>query len=70
MVDFFAEKMKRRLREKSRNGWSGWDEDWFHEGEITERIKGQATRDSIDPVDIANYCAFLDLKREWAKKPK
>jgi hypothetical protein len=77
MVDEFAEKMKTRLRQKSRDGWKGWDEEWFHEGEISERIvkqviTGDAYKDlkserqlkPIDPIDLANYCAFLDLKRE------
>ena len=77
MVDEFAEKMKTRLRQKSRDGWKGWDEEWFHEGEISERIAKQVVRDGaypdlkngqhlrrIDPIDLANYCAFLELKRE------
>lgn len=76
MVDAFAEKMKRRLRQKSRDGWSGWDEEWFDEDEIKERIYNQThvevtssavpklmERKLIDPIDLANYCAFLDMKR-------
>lgn len=76
MVDDFAEKMKKRLREKSRDGWTGWDSDEFHEGEIKHRIMRQifvfperVEKDTnhpprtIDPVDLANYCAFLELKR-------
>ena len=80
MVDAFAEKMKKRLRKKARDGWTGWDDKMFHEGEITNRIQRQVVRigwslkeasiereiewRKIDPIDLANYCAFLNLKQE------
>lgn len=64
MVDEFADKMKKRLRQKSRDGWTGWSEDWFNHTVISGRIREQSYRDYIDPIDLANYCAFLDLKRK------
>lgn len=76
LVDEFASEMKKRLREKTKDGWTGWDDDRFHEGEINHRIMRQifvyperVEKDSnhptrtIDPVDLANYCAFLNYKR-------
>lgn len=76
MVDEFAGEMKKRLREKSKQGWHGWDESWFDNYQVEKRIRKQVLDDCllgrlnetafkrIDPIDLANYCAFLDLKHK------
>ncbi len=66
LVDAFAEEMKAKLREKAQGGYTGWDDpDWA----VSERpldpedeTVWQALHEHVgkgDPVDIANFAAFI-----------
>jgi len=57
----FVVKMEKRLNEKSRRGWKGWDDDALfddmHKRLILNALEG-------DYVDVANLAMFLDNLKE------
>lgn len=56
-VDMFAAAMKAKLALKREQGASGWE---IAEPEMLEfRLTEQANKPHIDPIDVANYAAFL-----------
>lgn len=56
-VDMFAAAMKAKLALKREQGASGWE---IAEPEMLEfRLAEQANKPHIDPIDVANYAAFL-----------
>lgn len=73
LVDDFAQAMKKKLRRKFMQGREGWDDPRWAKESIVERIReqidkaqvtgyddlGQRVHKPIDPVDVANFCAFL-----------
>ena len=63
MVHEFTTAMKAKLQKKANEGRDGWDSpDW------TPKMIRKALDEHIetgDPIDIANYCAFL-----WHRQPK
>lgn len=64
-VDEFAARMKARLTEKHKAGYTGWKE---HSQEHLEyRIREASTEISLNPpkdVDVANLCAIHYLNRK------
>jgi hypothetical protein len=36
--------------------------------ERIEKSKAEHPQRTVDPVDLANYCAFLDMKRDTLKE--
>lgn len=72
MVDAFAEEMKEKLRKKWWERWDGWDEPEKLSGDkLVELLKQQANRADMDPIDVANFAAFVWNRRgEPAKKEK
>lgn len=69
LVDAIAVQMKERLRARKKEGWCGWKRDWFDEDEIRKRLYNQSRRKQLDPVDIANYAAFLFYKQHRHRTP-
>lgn len=62
LVNAFAKEMKKKLKRKALEGYYGWDSpDWTPE-QVMESLR--AHLDKGDPVDIANFAAFL-----WNKQP-
>ena len=66
MVDAFASEMKAKLHRKLvEPGWKPgtshlWDQpDKLSDDDLVNRLKEQVSRADIDPVDVANYAAFL-----------
>ena len=58
MVSAFAREMKKKLREKMREGYHGWDDpDSFNPKAIMRALVDHV--DKGDPVDVANVAAFL-----------
>lgn len=56
-VNMFAAAMKAKLALKREQGASGWE---IAEPEMLEfRLAEQANKSHIDPIDVANYAAFL-----------
>ncbi len=64
LVDAFAEQMKKKFSKKWTEGFHGWDDDdiekdgWDAET-IHIRILNHLYKEQPDPVDIANFAAFL-----------
>lgn len=63
LVDDFAEQMKARLIVKFKEGKSGWDNDDWLAQDIIDQMIAQAEKG--DPIDTANFAAFL-----WNKQQK
>jgi hypothetical protein len=57
LVNKFADEMKRKLLAKYNEGRSGWDDERWTPGEIRSALLEHAVKG--DPVDVANFCAFL-----------
>lgn len=57
LVDAFSEAMKAKLKEKLKTGRGGWDDERWTPEMIMKALKEHV--DKGDPVDIANFCAFL-----------
>ena len=57
LVDGFAVDMKRKLKEKFRESCYGWDNPIWTEEDIREALHNHTLKG--DPVDIANFAAFL-----------
>jgi len=66
----FTEEMRKRLREKQREGFQGWDDIDFEAWDIPRRLHDKALDvllagekcDKKDLVDIANFAMFLHGK--------
>lgn len=60
-VDKLASAMKVKLEKQRSKGYSGWDKD------CTQERLSQLLREHLDkgdPVDVANFCAFLFYREE------
>lgn len=56
-VDMFAAAMKAKLALKREQGASGWE---IAEPDMLQfRMAEQANKSDVDPIDVANYAAFL-----------
>lgn len=55
-VDKLAEAMKAKLQKQRLKGYGGWDTDCTQE-RLSELLREHV--DKGDPVDVANFCAFL-----------
>lgn len=56
-VDDFADKMKKKLREKYMEGKTGWDDpDWSHEDRIAAL---EEHLEKGDMIDVANFAMFV-----------
>ncbi|WKL14221.1 hypothetical protein QYQ99_17595 [Comamonas testosteroni] len=60
-VDAMAALMKVKLAKQRDKGYSGWDTDCTRE-RLSELLRGHV--DKGDPVDVANFCAFLSARGE------
>ena len=60
-VDALAELMKAKLAKQRAKGYGGWDTDCTRE-RLSELLRGHV--DKGDPVDVANFCAFLSSRGE------
>lgn len=61
-VDALAAKMKAKLAKQRAKGYGGWDT-----FECTQQRLSDMLRDHVakgDPVDVANFCAFLNARDE------
>jgi hypothetical protein len=56
LVDEFANAMKAKLDRSKRVGWNA---PWFNENIIIRRLQSEVNTEYVDPVDVANYAAFL-----------
>lgn len=60
LVDRFADKMKERLFEKiDDNPGGGWEDEGWTDSQIIEGAKKNLDTGKVDPIDAANFCAFL-----------
>ncbi len=71
-VDRFAEVMKKKLRKKASEGWSGWDQDRYTEfGVFQQRLHRLVGRvlagEPGEVVDVANFCMFV---HEYLRRQK
>jgi len=57
LCEAFAEAMYDRLKAKFNEGYRGWDAPYWTVEEIIRSIQQEA--DLGDPIDAANYCAFM-----------
>ena len=57
LIDAFALEMKGKLLNKFRDGWRGWD--IMAPVDAEQALRMQLVKKPMDPVDIANFCAFL-----------
>ncbi|KGH27744.1 hypothetical protein [Comamonas testosteroni] len=60
-VDALAALMKAKLAKQRAKGYGGWDTDCTRE-RLSELLRGHV--DKGDPVDVANFCAFLSARAE------
>ncbi len=60
-VDALASLMKAKLAKQRDKGYGGWDTDCTRE-RLSELLRGHV--DKGDPVDVANFCAFLSARGE------
>lgn len=60
-VDALATLMKAKLAKQRAKGYGGWDTDCTRE-RLSELLRGHV--DKGDPVDVANFCAFLSARGE------
>lgn len=61
-VDALAMQMKAKLAKQRAKGYSGWDD-----SECTREWLSKLLREHVhkgDPVDVANFCAFLSARGE------
>ena len=61
-VDDLASRMKARLAEARRHGLNGWQNRAWTPTQITKALREAAAQGN--PVDVANYCAFLYARGE------
>lgn len=70
VVDDFTEKMRARLRDKAKAGFTGWDDPDWDSCDLYRRMQSKVTEvlvrgNNCDPkhlVDIANFAMFLHFK--------
>jgi len=55
LVDEFAHALKLRLRQRARQGKTGWEKNWWRD-ECLEKFKESANNEEI--LDTAGYAAF------------
>lgn len=60
-VDALALRMKAKLEKQREKGYGGWDTDCTQE-RLSELLRQHV--DKGDPVDVANFCAFLQARGE------
>lgn len=60
-VDALAVLMKAKLTKQRAKGYGGWDTDCTQQ-RLSELLRGHV--DKGDPVDVANFCAFLSARGE------
>ncbi len=66
LVDDFAADMKEKLEAKACQGWGGWSDAQIPL--FVERMRGHAVQNEPDPIDVANFCAFIwNLQRPGRK---
>lgn len=64
MVDAFAQEMKEKLRKKWMERQDGWDEPKkLSDGKLIELLMQQVGRADMDPIDVANFAAFIWNRR-------
>lgn len=56
-VDMFAAAMKAKLAMKREQGLSGWET--LELSQLTFLLHRQVNKEELDPIDVANYAAFL-----------
>lgn len=61
-VDALAEAMKAKLAKQRARGYGGWDTPEFTQQRLSDMLRGHV--DKGDPVDVANFCAFLAARGE------
>lgn len=61
-VDKMAIAMKEKLAKKRAKGFSGWDTTAVSQARMTKMLREHV--DKGDPVDVANFCAFLAARGE------
>jgi len=62
-VDELAERMKAKLEQQREKGYSGWN----NKRQCTQQHLSNLLREHVgkgDPVDVANFCAFLQARGE------
>lgn len=60
-VDALAAAMKAKLEKQRAKGYGGWDTDCTQQ-RLSDMLRGHV--DKGDPVDVANFCAFLVARGE------
>lgn len=61
-VDALAEAMKAKLAKQRARGYGGWDTPECTQQRLSDMLRGHV--DKGDPVDVANFCAFLAARGE------
>ena len=61
-VDALAATMKANLAKQRAKGYSGWDTPEFTQQRLSDMLREHV--DKGDPVDVANFCAFLAARGE------
>lgn len=61
-VDALAAAMKAKLARQRAKGYGGWDTPECTQQRLSDMLRAHA--DKGDPVDVANFCAFLDARGE------
>lgn len=61
-VDALAAAMRAKLTKQRAKGYSGWDTTEFTQQRLSDMLREHV--DKGDPVDVANFCAFLAARGE------
>lgn len=65
-VDALAAKMKAKLAKQRAKGYKGWDSEECSHERLTQMLRSHVEKG--DPVDVANFCAFLSARGEGIGK--
>ena len=60
-VDNIAKAMKQKLANQRAKGYAGWNDDCSQE-RLSEMLRAHVEKG--DPIDVANFCAFLLYRGE------
>lgn len=67
-VDALAARMKAKLAQKRAEGYGGWDEkEVCDQDHLSHLLRNHVVKG--DPVDVANFCAFLSARGEGIAQP-
>jgi hypothetical protein len=63
-IDEFVLRLKKKLRQKTEEGKTGWDDTKWDDYDRLTRLESEVLAETPDPLDVAAYSIFLDWYNE------